>query len=188
MKNRLLLVYIFFLTQIPLRAQTPPKLVQWLTMEEAYAKSKTEPRKFFIDVYTNWCGWCKKMDAVTFENPVIANYLNEKYYPVKFNAETGDSIFFNGKTYAFIPSGNRGYHELAEELMQGKMSYPTVVFLDERLNSIQAIPGFREAEELDRILKYFGENYYRTTEYGVFQSNYVSPFAQTHPAPPAQEK
>lgn len=182
------MLFVFLLAHLPLPAQTSASLVKWLTIEEAYAKSKTEPRKIFVDVYTHWCGWCRKMDAVTFENPVIAKYLNEKYYPVKLNAETHDTIFFNEKMYVFIPSGNRGYHELANELMQGKMSYPTVVFLDERMHTIQAIPGFREAEEMDKILKYFGENFYRTTEYGVFQSAYVSPFREASPERPTHEK
>ncbi len=164
-------------------AQTPAKLVKWYTIQEALELNKKEPRKIFIDVYTDWCGWCRKMDAVTFENPVIAKYLNEKYYPVKFNAEARDSIFFRDKTYSFVAQGARGYHELAVELMQGKMSYPTVVFLDEQLKNIQAIPGFREAPEMDRILKYFGDNYYRMTNYDVFQSNYVSPFMEAGTVP-----
>ena len=61
--------------------------VKWLTFEEAVEKSKTEKRKIFIDVYTDWCGWCKVMDKNTFNDPEVAKLLNEKFYPVKFNAE-----------------------------------------------------------------------------------------------------
>ena len=61
--------------------------VKWYTFEEAVELNKKEQRKIFIDVYTDWCGWCKKMDANTFSNPVIAKILNEDYYAVKFNAE-----------------------------------------------------------------------------------------------------
>ena len=32
-----------------------------------------------VDVYTDWCGWCKKMDKETFNHPVIAKYINENY-------------------------------------------------------------------------------------------------------------
>ena len=53
----------------------------------------------FIDVYTDWCGWCKRMDASTFKDPTVAAYLNANFYPVKLNAETRDTITFNGKTY-----------------------------------------------------------------------------------------
>lgn len=179
------ILFLGFLSLAPFisSAQTPAKLVKWYTIQEVLELNKKEPRKIFIDVYTDWCGWCKKMDAVTFENPIVAKYLNERYYPVKFNAEVRDSIFFRDKKYAFVADGARGYNELAVELMQGQMSYPTVVFLDEQLKNIQAIPGFREAPEMDRILKYFGDNYYRMTNYDVFQSNYVSPFMDTKSVP-----
>jgi uncharacterized protein YyaL (SSP411 family) len=55
--------------------------VKWYTLEQAIALNKKEPRKIMIDVYTDWCGWCKKMDITTFNNNVIADYLNSKYYP-----------------------------------------------------------------------------------------------------------
>jgi len=40
--------------------------VNWMTFEEAEIKYQEEKRKIFVDVYTDWCGWCKKMDANTF--------------------------------------------------------------------------------------------------------------------------
>ncbi len=62
--------------------------VKWMSFEEAVERSKTEKRKIFIDVFTDWCGWCKVMDKNTFPDLVIAKLLsNEKFYPVKFNAE-----------------------------------------------------------------------------------------------------
>ncbi len=156
----------------------PVEKLNWLTPEEAYALSKNEPRKFFFDLYTNWCGWCKKMDATTFSNPVIAEYLSKKYYAVKFNAEMPDTVHFNNNAYPFVSAGMRGYNEFAYELSDGKLTYPTIVFLDEQAKVIQAIPGYRDAEELDKILKYFGENHYRTTDWQTFSNNYKSPFAQ----------
>jgi len=152
--------------------------VKWYTLQEAMELSKKEPRKFFIDLYTQWCGWCKKMDATTFSNPVIADYLSKKYYPVKFDAEIRDTVYFKGKAYPFVGAGFRGYNQLASDWTDGRLSYPTLVFLDEQANTIQAIAGYREAEELDRILKFFGEDFYRKTDYQTFLSGYKSPFSQ----------
>ena len=73
--------------------------INWLTLEEADSLYKIKKRPIFIDVYTDWCGWCKRMDASTFKDPNIAGYLNANFYPVKLNAETRDTITFNGKTY-----------------------------------------------------------------------------------------
>ncbi len=46
--------------------QLVSKTVRWLSWEEAIELSKEDPRKIVIDVYTEWCGWCKKMDKTTF--------------------------------------------------------------------------------------------------------------------------
>ena len=79
--------------------------INWMTIEEAEAANKKEPRKLVIDVYTDWCGWCKKMDKDTFQNEKIAKYVNENYYAVKFNAEQKDSIVFLGQTFKFVAQG-----------------------------------------------------------------------------------
>lgn len=73
--------------------------INWLTLEEADSLYKIEKRPVFIDVYTDWCGWCKRMDASTFKDKSVAAYLNANFYAVKLNAETKDTITFNGKTY-----------------------------------------------------------------------------------------
>ena len=57
------------------------------------------PKKVFIDLYTSWCGWCKRMDATTFKQRAIVEYMNQKYYAVKFDAETRDTINFNGHSF-----------------------------------------------------------------------------------------
>ena len=111
-------------------------VINWMTFEEAMEKNKTEPRKIFIDVYTDWCGWCKVMDKKTFSNPIIAEYMNDKYYAVKLDAEQREDIEFNGTTFKFVAQGSRGYHELAAALLNGKLSYPTVVFMVEEFYSL----------------------------------------------------
>lgn len=153
------------------KAETPQ--IVWLTIEEALEKSKTEKRKLYIDVYTDWCGWCKRMDATTFQDPVLVKYINDKYYAVKFNAEQIQSINFKGKTYNFKKIGERGYHELAELWLNNKMSYPTSVVLDENLEIIQPIPGYLEAAKLDAILHYFGSDSHRTTPWEKYERNFV---------------
>ncbi|MEM7551558.1 MAG: DUF255 domain-containing protein [Bacteroidota bacterium] len=150
--------------------------INWMTFEEAMEKNKTEPRKIFIDVYTDWCGWCKVMDKKTFSNPVIAEYMNDKYYAVKLDAEQKEDIEFNGTTFKFVAQGKRGYHELAAALLNGKLSYPTVVFMDEQNRILQPIPGFQKADQFDRIMKFFGEDSYKDQSWKDFQESYTSPF------------
>ena len=149
--------------------------VEWMTFEEAVEASEKEPRKLLIDLYTDWCGWGKKMDRDAYANPVIAEYINENYYPVKFNAEQKGDVDFQGKTFKFVPQGNRGYHELAAALANGKMSYPTTVFLDEELNMIQPIPGYMTAKNIEPILYYFGDGSYKNkVPWPQYQKNFKS--------------
>jgi thioredoxin-related protein len=158
------------------RVAVEDKPVKWMTFEEAVAKSKTEKRKIFIDVYTDWCGWCKVMDKKTFSDPKVAKLLNEQFYPVKFDAEQTADVVFNGTTFKFIANGSRGTHQLAAALLNNQLSYPTVVFLDEEFRIIQPLPGYREAPEFHMIAQFIGENHYKSRKWEDFQTTYKSPF------------
>jgi thioredoxin-related protein len=149
--------------------------VKWYTIEEAMVMTKKEPRKIVIDVYTTWCKWCKVMDTATFQNPVVAGYLNKKFYPVKFNAEQQADVIFEGKTYKYVPGGGRGYNELAAALLNGNMGYPSIVFLDEKGQMIQPMQGYIKAKQFDQIIKYVGEDLYKTQKWEDFLATYVSP-------------
>lgn len=153
-------------------------LVKWMTFEEAVEKSKTVKRKIIIDVYTDWCGWCKVMDKNTFSDPEVAKLLNEKFYPVKFDAEQAADVQFNGTTYKFIPQGNKGTHQLAMALLNNQLSYPTVVFVEEDFKSVSPIPGFKKADEFHKMLVYFDSGYYKKGDAGKaeFEKVYKSPY------------
>lgn len=161
------------------REQTLPPTegpVKWMSFEEALKKSKSEKRPIFIDVYTDWCGWCKVMDKNTFSDPTVAKLLNEKFYSVKFNGEQKEDVVFDGNTFKFVPSGKNGYHQLAAALLNNQLSYPTVVFLDEEFKMIQPLPGYRQAPEFHMIAQFIGEGYYKTIKWDDWQSQYKSPY------------
>src|SRR5579872_7313437 len=80
------------------------KEIHWITnIDELQAKMQQNPKKVYVDVYTGWCGWCKKMDASTFQNPDLIKYMNTNFYAVKLDAERKDTIHFMGKEYYFEP-------------------------------------------------------------------------------------
>ena len=171
MKGIICTIGLLLCACIVLNGQTK---INWLSWEEAIELSKDNKKKFFVDVYTNWCGWCKKMDVATFQKSHIAQYVNENYYAVKFNAEQKEEIQFKEKLYKFVSQGRRGYHELAAAITKGRLSYPTIVFLDEDLNVIQPIPGFQDAKSFEQIMTYFAGNYYQNTPWRKYTQNYVS--------------
>ena len=149
-------------------AQTPTsEKIKWISFEEAVKLNETTPKKIFIDVYTDWCGWCKKMDQTTFIDPEVVKYINDNFHAVKFDAEQSESIEFMG--YTFVnenPNGPRkGTHQLAAALLQGKMSYPSYVFMNEKNQIITVLPGYVEAKNLIPILEYFCSNAYLDTKW-----------------------
>ena len=136
--------------------------INWMTFEEAVKMNETAPKKIFIDVFTDWCGWCKRMDQTTFINKDVVEYMNENYYAVKLDAETSDTIVFAG--YTFVNEGSRGSrkgtHQLAATLLQGKMSYPSYVFMNEENQVLTVAPGYMEPKDFMPILKYISTDAY----------------------------
>lgn len=140
-------------------SEEAPAEIQWMTWEEMMEAQKTERKKVFIDVYTDWCGWCKKMDASTFKDPTIVNFMNSGFYAVKLDAEMKEAIEFNGFTFVNPnPNGKRSTHQLAASMLDGRLSYPSFVILDENLARQHIIKGFQQPETLLGILLFFKTN------------------------------
>ena len=152
--------------------------VKWYTVEEAEKLSKENPKKWLVDVYTDWCGWCKTMDKETFSHPVIAKYINENYYAVKLNAESSDSISFNGKTFKYMEQGGRGYQELAVGLLNGQMSFPSIAYLNEELQLLGAVPGYKTPQAIEPLLNYIVENKFTSQSLEDYQKTFQSKLAE----------
>lgn len=152
--------------------------IQWISWEEAMQKMEVEKKKIIVDLYTDWCGWCKQMDQTTFKNEEIIDYINANYYAVKFNGEQETTITVGDKTYEFVKStatkGTKGFHELAQTLSMGRLTYPTIVFINEEGNILQPIPGYKDAPAFEMIMTYFGNNHYKSTPWDIYQESYVS--------------
>lgn len=150
-------------------------IVRWYTFGEAVQMQKKQPRMIMVDVYTNWCGPCKMMSKYTFEHPVIAKYLNENFYPVKFNAETRDSVKFNNVVFVnnSPPENPRPVHDFASSILDGKLMYPSIVFLNEQLQRAQIISGYHTADQFEPMLKYFGSGSYKSLKFDDYKQSFV---------------
>jgi uncharacterized protein YyaL (SSP411 family) len=143
----------------------------WLTVEEVQQQWSAEKRPILIDVYTDWCHYCKVMDNSTWQHKELTDYTSKYFYPVKFNAESKTTVAWMGKAYEFKPAYK--VHMLAAEWLQGNMIYPSTVIIPPDGEPI-ILPGVMDAKEMEPILQYFGEKHYLNTEWQVFKTNYKS--------------
>ena len=174
MKKEILLSLVLFMVGFTVYSQENSSKVKWYTIEEALKLNEQNPKKIFIDVYTDWCGWCKTMDKNTFSNPQIAEYLNTYYYPVKFNAESSKEITYKGVVYKNQGTGNRSTHDFAAAILNGRLSYPSAVYMDGQNNLLTAVPGYYAPADIEPILVFFAENYYKTIKWEDFRAKFVS--------------
>lgn len=136
-------------------------MINWMTWEQAIEAQKITPRKIFVDVYTDWCGYCKKMDQTTFLNTDVIRALSDDFYAVKFDAETKEKITFNGADFIFKNEGRRPAHQLAHALLDGRLGYPSFVYLDEEFNKIMPSPGYKKPAQLIRELEFINYETYK---------------------------
>jgi len=153
--------------------------INWVTLEEAVALQKKNPKKIMIDMYTSWCGPCKMLDKNTFKNKDVAEYVNENFYAVKFDAEGNDVVNFNGKDYtnpSYDPAKAKrrnSVHQLTR--LFGVNAYPTIVYLDEDTEVIQPIKGYQTPVQIELYLKMFASDDYKDlTTQDEFNAYYLA--------------
>ena len=170
--KKTILVLFLAITSVGVKAQDSE--INWLSFEEAIEKNKENPKPILVDLYTDWCGWCKKMDKTTYKNEVIVKFINDNYYAVKMDGEGKDDISYKGKTYKYVKQGRSKYHELAAAILKGKMSYPSTAFFNTEEQLIQTVPGYLEEKKFEKILAYFTKENYKNTRWSKFEKSFKS--------------
>ncbi len=158
----ILALIIITLTAVPLHAQDTKKSVlevKWRNLTSGAIEAKKANKKVLLDVYTDWCKWCKKLDAEVYNEAGVAAYLQKKYVTVKVNAESDDTVTFQGKKMTGP--------QLAQAF--GVTGYPTIIFLDSDSKPIDKLGGFVDASKFLPIIRFIGEDAYKTMSWEDFQ-------------------
>jgi uncharacterized protein YyaL (SSP411 family) len=168
--NRLYIVLILALVALGGRPHPGKEKIQWLTLAEAQALQAKDPRPILVDLYTDWCGWCKVMDRKTYAHAEVSKYISQRFYPVKINAEARDALQWRGKDFGY--NADARIHDFAIFLTNGQLSFPHTVFLVPGDPAPQAIPGYLEVPDMELLLKYFGEGHYGKTDFAEFHKKF----------------
>lgn len=155
--------------------------VKWMTLAEAIAAQKTNPKKIIIDFYADWCAPCKIMEKNTYNHPVISKILNENYYPVKFNAEGKQTVSLFGRTFS-NPDFKEGKLKNSQHDFTKYMNVntvPTIVFLDEKDKPITILQGALTANELEPYLPFIANDEYKKINSREKWENYQKKFKST---------
>lgn len=168
---RFVLLWVSFLSLHICNVDAQSSELKWLKWDEAMRLNKENPKKILVDLFTDWCGWCKKMDATSFKNKNVIEYINQNYYAVKFDAEQKDTIYYDNQMFVLRPGGRRGVHELAEAIMEGQMSYPCIVYFNSGMERILISQGYKSAEGLLKELKFVQEDIYVHVRWEDYQKN-----------------
>ncbi|MEM9675099.1 MAG: thioredoxin fold domain-containing protein [Bacteroidota bacterium] len=131
--------------------------VRWLTFEQLEDSLAAHPKRVFIDFYTDWCTYCRKMDKRVFTKPEVIDLLNEDYYAVRFDAETEANIVFGGQTLINdqVGKSRSPIHQIAQllALREGQFAPPTLVILDEDFKVTARYFEYMDSKKLVSALK-----------------------------------
>ncbi len=121
----------------------------WRSWDAGLREAATSGRPVLVDVYTDWCGWCKRMDRDVYARADVQDYLSRKFVTVKLDAEGRAAARYEGRTHTS--------RTLAARL--GATSYPTTVFLDSKGVLLGAVPGYSPPQDFLLLLRFIGDGH-----------------------------
>lgn len=155
--------------------------IEWIKidqLEKSIGQTNNQGKKILVDCYTDWCGWCKRMDKDTFSDTLIAKIMNYYFIAVKFDAECQENVTLKGKEYKSngANSKKKNPHQLAYYLLNNRLSYPSFSIMNTDLNVIEVIAGYNNPNEFEKMLVFFGEGLNTKLDYNQFAKEYETKY------------
>jgi thioredoxin-related protein len=133
----------------------------WYKYDEGLAKAKKEKKHILVAFYTNWCGWCRRMDKFTYGDEEVKKVLNESYVAIKVNAQSKEQVGVEEK-------------KITESELAGKFrvrSYPTTWFLKYLGERIAPYYGYADAQTFLNVLNYIKDDLYDKISFEEYLKN-----------------
>jgi thioredoxin-related protein len=134
---------------VAMAASAAPAPVRWRDWDSGLKEARDKKLPVLVDVYTDWCGWCKRMDRDVYSQPEVRDYLSRKFVTVKLDAEATDPARYEDQDYTG--------RTLASHF--GITGYPTTIFLRASGDHLINAPGYIPADRFLAVLRYIGDGY-----------------------------
>ncbi len=90
--------------------------VEWYPWgEEAFARARAEDKPILLDIGAVWCHWCHVMDRESYENPDVAQIINQHFIPIKVDRDASPAV--------------DARYQAAVSALTGQGGWPLTVFL-----------------------------------------------------------
>jgi len=143
----------FALVPVLLGAALPARAgdaaIPWRAWDPGLAEAQKSKRPVLVDVYTQWCGWCRRMDKDVYSRADVRDYLQKKFVTVKIDAEASDAARYEGKA-------------LTSRTLAARFrvtGYPTTIFLRSDGGHLANVPGYIPADRFLLLLRYIGDGH-----------------------------
>lgn len=167
-KFLLSLLFIFYYTS----STTAQNKIKWVSWDNLPEKIEKGDKKFMVYFYYDGCKWCKVMEENTFNSDHIAKFVNQNFCPLRLNALSNGKMVVADKLYSSVRIGKYDFHELAVELLSGNMSFPSVVFLDEKFHKVVNFDSYLDVGKFEMVLSFYGGDHYKNTMWKRFERSY----------------
>lgn len=160
-------------------AVTPvmPPEVEWYAFDDGVTAAKSEGKHIMVDVYTDWCGWCKKLERETYADYAVRSILKESYVSVKLKGDSGKKLRVKGQSaqygtqtlLQFVSTDEPSISE--QNLTRGVLriaGFPTILFLSPDGRMITKLPGFHDARSFVNIINFIKDDMYEVMSYNDY--------------------
>jgi thioredoxin-related protein len=123
--------------------------VAWRGWNEGLAAALGGSKPVIVDVYTDWCGWCKRMDRDVYARSDVSEYLNQHFVMVRLNAESAERVNYGGRS-------------LTARALSGSFEvtgYPTTIFLKPDGTHLVNVPGYIPADKFLKLVRFIGDGH-----------------------------
>ncbi|MFU8813429.1 MAG: thioredoxin family protein [Balneolaceae bacterium] len=128
------------------------------SLQEALAKAQAEEKKVLIDVFAEWCPYCRRMHTEVYTDPAVIEALNSHFVLVKVNIESENEIEYRGQTMT---------ERQFSRAMQST-SVPTTLFMDADGEVLGLQPGAIPSDVFSRLLRFVGSDAYLSVSFNDF--------------------